>query len=151
MKRKTRMFGEVEVGDGELVFMDGGTHGVPGHTARVAPDGTMRWERRVDSMGEDRNTGEGSLCLDDRERARLGGWAEAAFRLGDPGRPWPPPVPAEGPPSRPPEPPRYCWVVLLRRGAAIRAVEGDNWTGEPEELVPMMRWLVERVDRACEQ
>jgi hypothetical protein len=148
LEKKTSMFGVIALEDGELAAMDGGTHGVSGHTARVLPDGSVRWERRVDSMGHDSNEGKGQVTLDAEERARLAGWADAAFELGGPAKPWPLPPPAGSPPAVNPPPP-WCWAVLVRRGDEIRVVQGDTWTGTPPKLAPLLDWLRARVDAAC--
>ena len=147
---KTRMFGIVPMADGELAAMDGGTHGVSGHTVRVLPDGTARWERRLDSMRPTGRAGSGALSLETGEPARIAAWAEEAWRLGDPAKPWPPPAAGGDHPFVPRPPPPWVWAVLVRRGDEVRSVEGSTWTGAPPELEPLLAWLRARVDAASE-
>lgn len=148
MEKKTNRFDVVSLEDGELVAMDGGTHGVPGHTVWVLPDGTARWERRVDSMGDDDREGEGIITPDAGEKSLLTAWANAAWNIGNPERPWPPPAPDGNPAWLNPVPP-WVWAVLVRRGDEIRIVEGDTWTGAPPELEPLLDWMATRIDETC--
>ena len=148
LEQKTLMFGVIALEDGELVALDGGIHRAAGHTARVLPDGSGRWERRVDTMGSDRRSGSGTLTLDAGERKRLNLWADAAWKLGDPANPWPP-LDSGANPTVVRSPPPSVWAVLIRRGDVIRIVQGDTWIGKPDELVPLLDWLRERVDAAA--
>jgi hypothetical protein len=136
---KLTYFGDVEVADGELVVMDGGIHGVQGHTLRVAPDGSARWERRVESLQPSGKPGAGSARLSADEAGRVKAWGDAVWPLG--GKSWYPP-PDRGPP-------RWVWAIVLRRGDEIRALEGGATAppdGAPDAARPLLKWLVEKVD-----
>ena len=146
---RTAMFGTLALADGEIVAWDGGTHGVAGHEVRVLPGGPARWVRRTGSFMPHGREGEGTFDLTPEERSRLSAWADAAWRLGDPARPWPA-RPKKGHAGPPPEPPRWVWVVAVRRGGEARAVEGDSWTGNPDELAALLDWLAKRVDALSE-
>ena len=43
----------------------------------------------------------------------------------------------------------WVWAVAVRRGGSVRRVEGDAWTGSPDELRPLLDWLRKRVDGAA--
>jgi hypothetical protein len=146
LSQKTDMFGVIELAEGEVAVMDGGINRAAGHTVRVLPDGSGRWERRIDTMGNDQRKGRGELVLEKEELHRLKNWADEIWKFGDPANPWPPRKPGAGPP---PQPPPWVWAALVRRGDVVRMVQGDQWTGYPKELAPLIDWLRTRVDAAA--
>ena len=142
-RAKLSYFGGVAIRDGELILMDGGIHGVQGHTLAVAPDGAGRWERRVDSFRPSGKPGAGTFKPDKDELARA---RAAADRL------W---VAAEKKSARSffaplgHGPPRWVWAIVLRRGDEVRALEGGAVTrtdGAPEDARVLLQWMIDRVD-----
>jgi hypothetical protein len=140
----TAFFGECDVADGRIAMHDGGMHGVQGHSIEIGADGTASWHRRLDGMQPRGNPGSGSFAPTEMERADLERWAEAAWELAGAGR-------DRFYPTQP-EPPRWVWCVLVRRGAEVRMVQGGGVTqgGEPAELAPALDWLRGRVDALSE-
>ena len=141
VKRKTRHFGEQPAPGVVLAVLDGGTHGVAGHGLELRADGSARWTRRVDSVAPHAASGAGVVELSEPERERLAAWAEAAWELAQ----------ASDDAHYPPveaDPPRWVWAVVVRRGEAIRLLEGGGVSrdGAPPALRPLLEWLVERVD-----
>ena len=82
MKVATSRFGDVAIEDGQLVIMDGGTHGVQGHTLIVDADGTARWEYRPEGLRPEGEASSGRTRLSKKERGLVRGardlvWARA--------------------------------------------------------------------------
>jgi len=146
---KTVFFGEVETDGVALAVMDGGTHGVQGHTIVVGSGGAAAWDRRLDSLRPRGRAGHGGLELTDDERRQIEGWSSAAWDAAGPrGRtsffldPWDPP-------------PRWVWAVVVRRGDEARLVEGSAIGRLHGPLPPPLRalldWLVHRVDQLSQE
>ena len=133
---KTVYFGEQPPAGFVAAVMDGGTHGVPGHTIAVASDGTGRWERRVDSMAASGERGSGVLELEAAEWTRLRAWLDVAWELAGGER-----ARFFGPISA--GPPRWVWAVAMRRAEVVRVVEGGTPGSRdgPQELAPLLEWL----------
>lgn len=138
---ETGYFGAIELDDGDVVVADGGIHGVSGHTLRIGRDGRGRWSRRLDSLQPYGRPGSGRVKLDADERALVAAAADAAWGL-------------DTRPAPMPEPPRWVWVVAVRRGDQTRAVEGSAMVvgdGAPAELAELLAWLRDRVDALAER
>jgi len=146
---KTVFFGEVETDGVALAVMDGGIHGVQGHTIVVGLDGTATWERRLDGLKPSGRAGHGGLELTGDERRQIEAWSSATWDTAGPsGRasffvdPW------EGPP-------RWVWAVVVRRGDEARLVEGSalgRLGGPvPPPLRALLEWLVHRVDQLSQE
>jgi len=146
---KTVFFGEVETDGVALAVMDGGTHGVQGHTIVVGLDGAATWDRGLDSLRPHGRAGHGGLELKDDERRQIEGWSSAAWDAAGPrGRtsffldPW------DGPP-------RWVWAAVVRRGDEVRLVEGSALRRQaglaPAALRPLLDWLVHRVDQQSQE
>jgi hypothetical protein len=143
-RMKVGFFGEVETDGVALAVMDGGIHGVQGHTIVVRLDDTATWERRLDGLQPSGRAGRGPLQLTDVERRQLEAWSRAAWDAAGPsGRASFFVDPSQGPP-------RWVWAVVVRRGDEVRLVEGgalDRLGGPvPPPLRPLLDWLVHRVD-----
>jgi hypothetical protein len=138
---KTSFFGEVDAPDGGIALMDGGIHGVQGHTIIAPPSGAAKWERRIDGVQPLGKPGSGELDPSSEERARLASWRDAVWDLAGAGkdRYWS---------DFSHGPPRWVWVIAVRRGDEIRAVQGGDmsWGDEPEPLASALAWLRETVD-----
>jgi len=138
---KSSFFGEVDAPDGGVHLMDGGMHGVQGHTIEAPPRGPWRWERRLDGMQPRGKAGDGQLDPAEQERQQLFAWTESAWQLAPSGKAdffeFPPTVP------------RWVWCIVIRRGAEVRILQGGGvtWGSEPKELAPLLEWLRERVDQ----
>jgi len=143
---KLTFFGEVTLADGELAVMDGGTHGVQGHTVVLGPDGGAAWERRLEGMSPSGKPGSGSFRPTHEELGRLGAWSERIWELAA--------RDVRFYPSIHHGPPRWVWAIVLRRGDETRALEGGaipRGQGAPEEARPLLDWMVERVDALSER
>ncbi len=146
---KTVFFDEVETDDVALAVMDGGTHGVQGHTIVVDSDGAATWEQRLDGLRSRGRAGRGSLQLTDDERTQLETWSRATWDVAGPsGRATFFVDPSHGPP-------RWVWAVVVGRGGEIRLVEGTALgrlrQPVPAPLRPLLDWLVRRVDEVSQQ
>lgn len=141
---KTGYFGTVSLGDADALLMDGGMHGVQGHTLRIDQGATASWERRVDSFRPQGTVGDGALELTAEER----GWLEGALTVARQ-------LALEGNTrffgDGPPRPPRFVWAIVLRHPERPLLLEGGGMalTATPPELTPLLSWLRERVDRAA--
>ncbi len=146
---KTAFFGEVETDGVALAVMDGGTHGVQGHTIVVGVDGTATWERRLDGLRPKGGAGRGGLELADDERKRIEAWSRAAWDTAGPsGRASFFVDPSQGPP-------RWVWALVVCRGGEARLVEGGALVrlggSLPAPLRPLLDWLVDRVDELSQE
>jgi hypothetical protein len=145
MTVKPAMFGDVTIEDGAIHLMDGGIHGVQGHTIVVPPDGTrVTWERRVDGMQPSGKAGNGTIDLMRDELGRVRAWADAAWKLAPMGRKSFA-DPADGVP-------RWVWAIVVRRGDEIRVLDGGGMSppdDAPAETKSALAWLIERVDAAA--
>lgn len=143
---KLAFFDEVEAPDGGLVVVDGGIHGVQGHTLAVEAGGAARWERRLDGLMPSGVAGSGTDHLAAEDRARLDDWARAAWDLAGDGGRRSFFAPVEN------GPPRWVWAVVVRRGADERALEGSAIAPShaPHELAPeiasLLAFVIARVD-----
>jgi hypothetical protein len=131
----------VELRDKEfLAIMDGGIHGVSGHRVVVSTYGVARWERTVDSVDPQGESGSGLTRLSNRDRDQLAEWADRAWAAAR----------SEGgranlsKPSFPPEVPRWVWAIVVRRGDDVGIVVGND--NAPKEFRPILEWLRENVD-----
>lgn len=136
---KPAYFGEVSLDDGGVALMDGGIHGVQGHTLIVNRGKPAQWERRTESLQPSGKPGKGTVVLDMAELAELQKWSDEAW--GKAGRYYPPIE--QGPP-------RWVWAIVLRRGGVTRILEGGETSptnGAPAAARPMLEWLIARVDK----
>ena len=125
------LFGQIEMADGDIFVQDGGTGGVDGHAVRVSREGQGTWELRTGELDAIRGTFEPS----EHERRTLATWADAAWVLCAN----PKPTKRISTP-----PPRWVWCVIVRRGNEARwLMDRDD---APEEMRPLLDWLVKRVD-----
>ena len=141
---KVPMFGEVSIADGAIVMMDGGIHGVQGHTITIPATGHATWERRLDGMQPNGKAGAGQLDLAVDEANRLHGWVDGLWQLAPAGN-------ASFDPPINNGPPRWVWAIVLRRGDAVRVLSGggiSSPTGAPDPAKSVLEWLVTRVDAA---
>jgi len=138
------MFGDISITDGAIMVMDGGIHGVQGHTLVIPATGDATWERRLDGMQPSGKAGAGQLALAADEVTRLHGWADGLWQLAPNGKAaFDPPI-EHGPP-------RWVWAIILRRGAEVRVLSGGGIaspTGVPDPAKDALTWLVTRVDAA---
>lgn len=135
-------FGDVTLADGAVVVMDGGTHGVQGHTLEIAPSGDGTWQRRLDGFRPSGKAGAGRVELTPDEAERLRRWSDELWALASAGGP------SLEPPS-PSGPPRWVFAIVLRREDEVRVVQGGGVaspSGAPNAARPMLEWLVRRVD-----
>lgn len=135
-------FDKLELTGDVVMLMDGGIHGVSGHTLRFDPSGRGRWERRVDSFDTRTRPGAGELTLDDATITRVRPLLDAAWTLarGEGGhlRRFLPP--GSGPP-------RWVWAIAMRRGNDTVLLEGGDFPGRaPPELADLLDWLASDVD-----
>jgi len=139
---KVAFFGEVSLDVGGTAFMDGGTHGVAGHSLVIDANGNTSWERRTGSVEPTGKEGKGSITLGSAEQERLGVWTEKLWQLAGAGtREFYPPI-EEGPP-------RWVWAIVIRRQDETRILEGGGLPGSadaPEPAREPLQWLAERVD-----
>jgi len=142
---KVSRFGEVSLADGVIQVMDGGTHGVQGHTLVIPPTGPVTWERRLDGMSPNGKAGTGQLELTPDEMTRVRGWADVLWRLAPSGE-------ASFDPPIKNGPPRWVWAIVQRRGEEVRVLRGGaivSRTGAPDPAKAVLEWLVSRVDAAA--
>jgi len=147
MSVTTLYFNEIEIADGALAVMDGGTHGVQGHTVVINAGGRATWERRLEGLRPQGSPGSGSFVLGNDERALQRTWSNTVWDMAGPsGRARFFGDISEGPPRR-------VWAVVLRRGDEVRVVEGGKAFSphSPEPLQPLLAWLVRRVDELAQQ
>jgi hypothetical protein len=141
---KVPMFNEVSIADGAIHLMDGGIHGVQGHTVVLAATGSATWERRLDGMQPSGEAGAGQLELTADEAAQVRGWAEGLWALAPTGKAsFDPPI-EQGPP-------RWVWAIVLRRGDEVRVLSGGaiaSPRGAPDPAKSALEWLQARVDAA---
>ena len=139
---KLSHFGEVTIADGACALMDGGIHGVQGHTLVVEASGDATWERRLDGMQPSGKAGSGRFRASAAEKARLHNWSDQLWQLASGGKKsFDPPI-EQGPP-------RWVWAIVLRRGDEVRVLDGggiSSPTGAPEPAQGALHWLVSRVD-----
>ncbi|MEZ4445041.1 MAG: hypothetical protein R3B72_38565 [Polyangiaceae bacterium] len=138
---RTSFFGKVPIADGEIAIMDGGIHGVQGHTLRIPAKGPAHWQRRVDSLQPHGKPGEGDVELTPDELNAID--RNALWQRAAPGSTTEffPPV-AHGPP-------RWVWAIVLRRGKEIRLLQGGATTvGDlaPPEAKAALTWVQNEVD-----
>jgi hypothetical protein len=145
MTVKVSMFGDVAIADGAIHVMDGGIHGVQGHTLVIAATGAASWERRLDGMRPSGKAGAGQVQLTADEAARVRGWADELWELAPAGK-----ASFDQPIER--GPPRWVWAIVLRRGDQVRVLSGGGIaspTGAPGPAKSVLEWLVTRVDAAA--
>jgi hypothetical protein len=138
----TVYFNKLELTGDSVIMMDGGTHGVRGHTLTWDAHGRGRWERRVDSFDRSGGTGAGELALDAATLSRLGPRLEAAWQLAlaEKGH-----VRRFPPPDR--GPPRWVWAIAMRRGDDAVLLEGGDFPGRaPREAKDLLGFLATEVD-----
>jgi hypothetical protein len=139
---KLSYFGEVAIADGEVAVMDGGIHGVQGHTLRIDRDGGGRWERRVESLQPSGKPGAGTFKPSPDELKSLRAWADRLWSAaGTKGGSYFPP-PDRGPP-------RWVWAIALRRGGEVRTLEGGAMAptdGAPADARELLAWTIAKVD-----
>jgi hypothetical protein len=142
---KLTYFGDVTVADGALEVMDGGTHGLQGHTIAVERDGAARWERRLDGMRPSGKPGSGTFRPTDEELTRLWAWSDRIWELAAGGGSYFGSIQYG--------PPQWVWAIVLRRGDETRAFQGAAMPlgDAPDEARPLLEWMIERVDRLSEQ
>jgi hypothetical protein len=141
---KVSMFGGVSIADGAIAVMDGGIHGVQGHTLVIPASGNATWERRLDGMQPIGKAGSGQLALTADEATRWHAWADELWKLAPTGK-----AAFDAPISN--GPPRWVWAIVLRRGDEVRVLSGGaiaSPTGAPEPAKSVLEWLVARVDAA---
>jgi len=139
---KLTYFGEVSVDEGDLVVMDGGIHGVQGHTIHLQRDGHARWERRVEGLQPSGKPGAGSFQPRAEELRSVRAWADEAWRLAGTKQRAFYPAPAHGPP-------RWVWAIVLRRDGHTRTLEGGAdrpLDGAPGGARDLLAWLIATVD-----
>lgn len=144
MTVKVAMFDEVSIADGEIQVMDGGIHGVQGHTLVIPPSGPTTWGRRLDGMQPNGKAGTGKLELTADEATQLRGWADGLWQLAPSGQ-----ASFDAPINN--GPPRWVWAIVLRRGEEVRVLSGGaivSPTGAPPPAKAVLEWLVSRVDTA---
>lgn len=141
-KVATAHFGDVEIADGSVILMDGGMHGVQGHQLFVDAGGHARWVRRLDSFAPYGRAGSGTTTLTAAERADLAAWTDVAWKRAGHARH------ASFYPDISRGIPRLVWILVMRRGAEVRTLEGGEVGGDapPEVAAPALSWLVARVD-----
>lgn len=140
------MFNDVAIEAGEIHMMDGGIHGVQGHTLVISQGGNATWERRLEGLQPYGKPGSGKLALTADEAAKLRGWADGLWDLAPKGS------------ARFDMPiengvPRWVWGIVMRRGDEVRVLSGGNMsspTGAPEPAKSALEWLVTRVDAASQ-
>ena len=138
------VFGEVELDGDVTLLLDGGTHGCIGHTLAVRPDGFVRWERRLDSMGDQSEcSGAGERVLAPAEQAE---WELLVASL------WTATVP-EPHAAGIPQVPRYMWALAMRRGDEVHVLTGppfaDAFAPQPPEVREAFAWMAEHVKAWC--
>lgn len=142
---KTSMFDEIAIDDGAIHLADGGIHGVQGHTLVVPASGAAKWERRLDSMRPSGKAASGTLKLSADEAKQLRAWADKLWDLAPNGT-------ASFDTDLKDGPPRWVWVIVLRRGEQVRVLSGGNIAppkGAPEPAKATLEWLIQRVDAAA--
>ena len=142
---KTAMFGNVTLDTGTIYLADGGIHGVQGHTLVVAASGDARWERRLDGLQPSGKAGVGTLKLAADEAKQLVAWADRLWDLAPKGKASFDPDPKNGPP-------RWVWVIVIRRGDEVRILQGGDMAspnGAPDPAKAALTWLSNRVDAAA--
>jgi hypothetical protein len=141
---ETDFFDKLELPGDMVMLMDGGTHGVAGHTLSWDPAGHGHWERRVDSMGSDHRTGAGEMTLDLATLARVKpmldrGWLLARAEANHAKR-FPPISLDDGPP-------RWVWAIAMRRGDDTALLEGGGFPDSaPPEVRELLDFLADDVD-----
>lgn len=142
---KVAMFNEVSIENGSIMMMDGGTHGVQGHTLTIPAKGEATWQRRLDSLRPHGTEGSGQLALTAEEEAQVQTWAGDLWKLAPEGEArFDPPV-ADGPP-------RWVWGIVLRRGDEVRVLSGGGLSSTataPKPATAALAWLASRVDAAA--
>jgi len=136
---RTAFFGDNDAHDGGISLMDGGVHGVQGHTIYLPVTGEARWERRIDSVGPSGKAGGGMFLPTDEERARALAWGDELWELAAQKKSY----------QAINEPPRWVWAIVIRRGDELRLIEGGavTWgSHEPSPLSEALAWLRDRVD-----
>jgi hypothetical protein len=145
---KTLFFGEVDAGDGSVVLMDGGIHGVQGHTVIAPTAGAASWTRTLDGFRPVGRPGSGSFELTSDERALIERARTALEELTMER----PKVAFFHPPNF--GPPRWSWVIAARVGGSVRVLEGGEvaspGTLTPLEIRDVLDWLRRRVDELSE-
>jgi len=146
---KTVLFGDVHAEDGTLVLMDGGIHGVQGHTVILPPSGPASWSRALDGFQPIGRAGSGDFEPSEEERALLGRARDALEELTTEQ----PQLSFFHPPQH--GPPRWCWVIALGLEGATRLVEGGEIASPgiltPLEIRDALEWLRRRVDELSER
>ena len=141
---KTLLFGDVDTDDGSLLLMDGGIHGVQGHTVVVPAHGTWRWERCLDGFRPAGKAGSGTFIPSAEEQALVARLRVVVRELA--GQRFHQPIQYG--------PPRWSWVIAVREGSVLDAVEGGEVSspGElsPESVRDALAWLRRRVDELSE-
>ncbi|MRS12859.1 MAG: hypothetical protein EG823_07280 [Actinobacteria bacterium] len=140
------MFGEVELPEDGTLLVDGGTHGRVGHSLWVTTDGRVRWERRLDSLGDQTQCkGEGTRILTEDELAEFGALADRIWGLAI----------TEPEEEEDPSVPRYCWMVAMRRGDDAGMLEGPPfghpYLAPPAEVAAALDWMFEKVLAWCSE
>jgi hypothetical protein len=136
------MFGDVTIDDGAVSIMDGGIHGVQGHTIVIDRAGAATWERRLDGMQPNGKPGKGTFTPTADELAKVRAAANALWDQAASGH-----ASFNAPIEN--GPPRWVWAIVIRRGDEVRYVDGGNLTsptGAPAEAKPILEWLRTRVD-----
>jgi hypothetical protein len=143
---KVPMFNDVAIEAGAIHLMDGGIHGVQGHTLVIPASGDAQWERRLEGMQPSGKAGSGKLALTAAETSKLHGWSDGLWDLAPKGT------------ARFDMPidtgvPRWVWAIVMRRGDEVRVLSGGDMSspdGAPEPAKSALAWLVTRVDAASQ-
>jgi len=146
LKVAVPMFDEVAIDDGAVLIMDGGIHGVQGHTLAIPATGAVQWERRLDGMQPSGKAGKGEFALTADEARRVAMWRDQLWKRAPTGNASFSPPPSEGVP-------RWVWAIVLRQGDQARVLSGgamESPAGAPSEAADALRWLVTRVDAASQ-
>lgn len=139
---KVSMFGQVAIADGAIILMDGGIHGIQGHTLSVPSAGATTWERRLDGMYPNGKAGSGSVELDAAELTDLRTWADGMWKLAAKGS-------VSFDPPREHGVPHWVWAIVLRRGDEVRVLDGGGMSppdNAPDPVKQALEWLVKRVN-----
>jgi len=128
---------------GGLLLIDGGIHGIQGHTLQIAPDGSTRWARRCDGLFPAGSEGDGELILENNVMTTVRAWMDILlsryqdraqmFFIGQ---------------ENEPRPCRWVWAAAAERNGIVALVQGGAVYGleAPPDLAPMLTRLREMVD-----
>lgn len=144
---KVPMFSDVAIEDGAIHLMDGGIHGIQGHTLVIPASGDVKWERRLDGMQPNGKAGAGTITLTADEAKRLRGWADGLWKLAPKGS-------ARFDGKDRSDIPRWVWGIVLRRGDEVRVLSGGGMSPPDNAVDPAksaLEWLDRRVDTASEK